>query len=343
MSEREELDPENAGRRVVKPPSDTTREPLGEIGNRRAPKRTRQDQPEEVIKRPRYVELAIQEHVPHKDIYRDEEEDITTVSEYVEDIFHYLYKLQADFMVPNNYMDNQPDLQWTVRGVLVNWLSQVHSKFRLLEETLYLGVNIMDRYLALKKVSLADLQLVGTAALYIAAKNEEVYSPGIDNYSYVSKSTNAEMVDMEFKILKALDYRFTYPNPLNFLRRISRADDSEVAHRTLAKYVMEISIYEEQLLSFRPSDIAAAAMLIGREVAGAPVAWDDVPELVYYSGGLTAQALQPIVEIMLGYMAGPVSHSFFYKKYSTVGLLKASIRCRNWAKEQLADDEDHQD
>ena len=77
------------------------------------------------------------------------------------------------------YMDSQKELTWTLRGVLVHWLVQVHAYLGLMPETLFLAVNVIDRVLSARVVSLAKLPLVGITSLFIASKVEEVMSPPI--------------------------------------------------------------------------------------------------------------------------------------------------------------------
>ena len=89
------------------------------------------------------------------------------------------------------YMEKQKHLTWRMRGILVDWMIEVHSKFRLLSETLFLAVNIVDRFLSKRIVGMDRLQLVGVTALFIAAKYEEVMAPSIQNFIYVVDSSAA--------------------------------------------------------------------------------------------------------------------------------------------------------
>src|SRR4051794_22875269 len=89
--------------------------------------------------------------------------------------------------MPNpDYMVDQKDLQWKMRGILVDWLIEVHHKFRLLPETLFLAINVVDRFLSLRVVSLQKLQLVGLTSLFVASKYEEVMAPSIQNFIYMA-------------------------------------------------------------------------------------------------------------------------------------------------------------
>ena len=96
------------------------------------------------------------------------------------------------------YMTRQTELTWRMRGILTDWLVDVHAKFRLLPETIFLATHIIDRFLSVKAVSLVKFQLVGVTALFIAAKYEEIVCPSISSFLYM---TDGGYTDEE--ILKA--------------------------------------------------------------------------------------------------------------------------------------------
>jgi len=169
--------------------------------------------------------------------------------------------------MPNpNYMDNQKELAWKMRAILMDWLIQIHFRFRLLPETLFLCCNIIDRFLSARVVSVAKLQLVGITCLFIASKTEEIVSPSVVNFLQCADSsyTEHDILQAERYVLKTLDWNLSYPNPIHYLRRVSKADDYDVQARTIGKYLMEISIVEWRLLPAPPSLLAAAAIWLAR-------------------------------------------------------------------------------
>jgi len=119
------------------------------------------------------------------DIDLEDANDPLAVTDYVVDIFNYLRELEVKYQPPANYMDSQTDITWKMRSTLVTWLVEVHFKYRLYAETLFLTVSIMDRFLAEKQVSKDKLQLVGVASMLIASKFEEIYSPSVQDFVYV--------------------------------------------------------------------------------------------------------------------------------------------------------------
>ncbi|KAF3905504.1 Cyclin-B2-1 [Dactylellina cionopaga] len=260
----------------------------------------------------------------------EEEDDPLMVAEYAEEIDAYLRELEPKSMANPEYMEHQDELQWKMRGILVDWLIEVHTRFRLLPETLYLTVNIIDRFLGLKQVGLDKLQLVGVAAMWVAAKYEEVYSPSIKNFIYVSDGgyVEDELLRAERYILTTLDYDLSYPNPMNFLRRISKADDYDIRTRTFAKYLMEVSLLDYRFLEYPGSLVAAASMYMARKMYNRG-SWN--ASLVHYSG-YTEEEILPVFKLMVDYLARPVKHEAFFMKYADKKFKKASIKVRSWAK-----------
>lgn len=87
--------------------------------------------------------------------------------------------MQNEGRASHDYMDSQPEINERMRAILIDWLIQVHYKFELSHETLYLTINIIDRFLSLKTISRKELQLVGMASMLIASKYEEIWAPQV--------------------------------------------------------------------------------------------------------------------------------------------------------------------
>ncbi|CZR60901.1 probable G2/mitotic-specific cyclin-B1 [Phialocephala subalpina] len=270
-----------------------------------------------------------------EDLDREDLDDPLMVAEYVVEIFEYLKKLEVATRPNADYMEHQEDLEWKMRGILVDWLIEVHTRFHLLPETLFLAVNIIDRFLSTKVVQLDRLQLVGVTAMFIASKYEEVLSPHVANFRHVADDgfTEAEILSAERYVLTALNYDLSYPNPMNFLRRISKADNYDIQTRTLGKYLMEISLLDHRFMDYLPSHIAAAAMYLARKILERGE-WDAT--LSHYAG-YTEEEIEPVFKLMVDYLARPVTHEAFFKKYASKKFLKASILTRQWAKKNAAD------
>ncbi|KAI1206429.1 A/B/D/E cyclin [Annulohypoxylon truncatum] len=265
-----------------------------------------------------------------KDLEEEGLEDPLMVAEYAHEIFDYLRDLECKSVPNPQYIIHQDELEWKTRSILVDWMIEVHTRFHLLPETLFLATNIIDRFLSQKVVQLDRVQLVGITAMFVAAKYEEVLSPHVSNYRMVSDDgfSDAEILSAERFILETLNYDLSYPNPMNFLRRISKADDYDIQSRTIGKYLMEISIVDHRFLAYRPSHVAAAAMYLARMILDRGE-WD--PTIAFYAG-YTEEEIEPVFELMVDYLARPICHEAFYKKYASKKFMKASLITRQWAK-----------
>ncbi|KAG0045733.1 G2/mitotic-specific cyclin [Gryganskiella cystojenkinii] len=257
-----------------------------------------------------------------------EDSDPLMVSEYVNDIFKYMQELECKTMPDSNYMDAQKELAWKMRYVLVDWIAEVHHKFRLLPETLFLAVNLMDRFLSSRSVATAKFQLVGVTALFIASKYEEVMAPSIHNFVYMADDSfkDFEILSAERFMLQALEFQISYPSPLNFLRRISKGDGYDIHSRTVAKYLMEVPLMDHAFLECPPSMLAGAAMCLARRMIGRSE-WD--AELEFYSG-YTMDELMPWMERIVVAVRRSRSESFIYQKYSSRLFMRAAVFVREW-------------
>ncbi|KAK4694212.1 G2/mitotic-specific cyclin 2, partial [Lecanoromycetidae sp. Uapishka_2] len=253
------------------------------------------------------VKQAFAEGVQDLDL--EDYDDPLMVAEYVGEIFEYLQVLEEATMPNPDYMDHQDHLEWHLRGVLIDWLIEVHTRFHLLPETAFLAVNIIDRFLSARVVELEKLQLVGVTAMFIASKYEEVLSPHVQNFQHVADDgfTVDEILKAERFVLQALNYDLSYPNPMNFLRRISKADNYDIQTRTIGKYLLEISLLDHNFMGYHPSHIAAASI--------------QDATLTHYSG-YTEEDIQPVFKLMVDYLHKPVVHEAFFKKYASKKFLK---------------------
>ena len=95
-------------------------------------------------------------------------DDIYAVPEYAADIAAHLREAELRTRPKPNYLRKQTDLKPHMRAILIDWLCEVAIEYNLNDETLYLAVNYIDRFLSHMAVLKGKLQLVGTAAMLLA-------------------------------------------------------------------------------------------------------------------------------------------------------------------------------
>ncbi|XP_077142734.1 G2/mitotic-specific cyclin-B1 isoform X1 [Ranitomeya variabilis] len=202
-----------------------------------------------------------------KDVDGEDSDNPMLCSDYVKDIYCYLMDLEAKQPIKINYLEGQ-EINGNMRAILVDWLVQVHIRFKLLQETMFMTVSLLDRFLQENHVPKKLLQLAGVTALFLACKYEEIYCPAIGDFSFVTDHTytNAQIRNMEMQILRALKFDIGRPLPLHFLRRASKISEVEAPLHTLAKYLMELAMLDYNMVHFPPSQVAAAAFRLSQKV-----------------------------------------------------------------------------
>ena len=133
-----------------------------------------------------------------------------------------------------------------MRQVLIDWLVDVHAKFRLNSETLFLAVYIMDKFMEKQRVSKNKLQLVGVTALFIASKYEEIYPPELKDFVYITDNaySKVEVIQMEFHILSIMSFNLSIPTCNRFLERYLLLIGAENYQPVLylSKFLIELSL-----------------------------------------------------------------------------------------------------
>lgn len=160
------------------------------------------------------------------------------------------------------YMAKQEDLNFKMRSILLDWLVEVHHKFKLQTATLWLCVNIIDRYLEKQTIKRARLQLVGVSAFFIACKFEEVHPPEARDFVYITDNAykREEVLGMETEILKVLNFEILVPTGYHFLVRYLNCIRASDNTRLLACYYAERNLQENHMLEVKPRVYAAAAL-----------------------------------------------------------------------------------
>uniref|UniRef100_A0A8D3E7J0 G2/mitotic-specific cyclin-B2 n=1 Tax=Scophthalmus maximus TaxID=52904 RepID=A0A8D3E7J0_SCOMX len=244
-------------------------------------------------------------------------------SQYVKEIYNYLHVLEVQQAIRADYMQGY-EISGRMRALLVDWLVQVHSRFQLLQETLYLTVAVLDRFLQVQPVSRRKLQLVGVSAMLVACKYEEMFAPEVGDFAYITDNafTKAQILEMEQLLLRTLNFELGRPLPLHFLRRASKVADVSDRH-TLAKYLMELTLLDYHMVHYRPSEVAAAASLT-LPLLAPPQSPTQQHYSTYDQAHLTP-LMQLIAKNVVTVNEGKTKFQAVKNKYSSSRLMKISL------------------
>lgn len=155
-----------------------------------------------------------------------------------------------------------------MRSVTVNWIIELHAKLKCLPETLFITINMIDRYLSSTIINKEEAQLVGIAAFLIATKYEEIYPPSVKDFIHLSdyKYTKEQILTMEKNILLSLQFEIQQTSAYRFLERyhkIARADDIIFF---LAQYLLELGLLDSKMNQYPPSMLASTALYVALRV-----------------------------------------------------------------------------
>jgi len=162
------------------------------------------------------------------------------------------------------YMKNHTDINEQMRAILVDWIIEVHSKFNLKEETLFLCIFIIDKYLKSEIIPRSKLQLLGVSSIMIACKQEEIYSPSIRDFVFITDNayTKQEIFEMEYQILKTLEFNTVMASSLRFYELIAFDFNFESKHFNFGLYLLELYLIDYRMTKYLPSVIACTAAYI---------------------------------------------------------------------------------
>ncbi|XP_006821857.1 uncharacterized protein LOC102803773 [Saccoglossus kowalevskii] len=202
--------------------------------------------------------------------------------EYLDDIYKYLQHMEKKSCPLNCYWKNkEASCNGVNRTVLLDWLIQVQCHLELLDETLFLTMNLIDKFLTVSSIPLDKLQLLGITCLLIASKIEERYPTEVNNLCFLTAHSYSrrDVLRMEAIVLRKVEFELNFVSPVHFydlLTAITSETDDQV--QPLGRYLMDLSICNNDILNYPPSLRAASALYFSRQIIyenGEQPCWTD--------------------------------------------------------------------
>jgi len=232
------------------------------------------------------------------DIDSKDARDPLAAPEYAVDIFNFYLRVESRYVPCSSYMERQVEITPWMRSVLVDWLVEVHLKFKLMPETLHLSVNIIDRYLSARGVRRRELQLLGVAAMFLACKYEEIYPPEVRDFVQICDRaySRQQILLMERRAVELIEFKITVPTTFHFLVRFAKAAGQEGREfLMLCSYLAELALVDYRMLEYPYSKVAAACVHISLAVNRAEDLW---PEACRRHSGYTRGQLLPVARLL---------------------------------------------
>lgn len=275
--------------------------------------------------------MEVESDIQHK-------EDPQYVVEYVHDIYKHLHSDEGLHLPQPNFMERQPHVNAKMRAILVDWLVDVHKKYKLRPETLFLAISLVDRFLEKRTTARRHLQLVGVTALLVAAKFEELYPPQIQDVVYVTDKayTKDDVLRMEVSMLTVLDFKICRPTAVHFLDRYKVVNSCSEEHCDLASYLLELTLVEYKMVKYSPSHVAAAALLLSNKLHRRQPSW---PSAVAKHSKCTEHSLKECAKEICGLLENAEGNQLqaVRKKYSQPKYHSVAKSCFTAVASQISD------
>ncbi len=161
-------------------------------------------------------------------------------------------------------MQTQNHINEQMRAILIDWLIEVHLKFNLRPETLFLTISIIDRYLTSEVIITPTLQLLGVGAMLVACKHEEVFPPFVRDFVYITDKayTREEVIKMEQEILKTLNFKILTPTSLRFFEFIAYYFKFTNKQFMFGRYLLEVALIDYRMTRYSSSIIACTCAYV---------------------------------------------------------------------------------
>ena len=227
-------------------------------------------------------------------------------------------------MANTDMMDLQPELEWYMRPYLVDFLVEVHAQFRMSPVTLHLAINLVDRYTSKRVVFKKHFQLVGCAALWIAAKFEDSKDrvPTVRELRQMCCNAYDEdmFVQMEGHVLTTLGWEIGFPTTDSFIQLATAVGNTQFTTPTIhmARFITELSLFYRDFLVFPASVLAAAALTLAKRICGC------TSHLPSFIDELVDSEVVDCVKHFLNYL--PAASAILTKKYASKSLSDTSDR-----------------
>lgn len=187
---------------------------------------------------------------------------------YRDRIKQFISKRDLEQKVETKFLSKQNDINGKMRGILVDWLVDVSAKFKLLPETFFAAVNLLDRFLERRQVQRTRLQLVGITCLMVMSKFEEIYPPSVRDYVCVCDRaySQEELLDMEAEVLQALQFDLAVTSSLVFYREMAPQLKLSPKPLVFGEYLLETALLSENAFKFSNRELACGAIFLVNKI-----------------------------------------------------------------------------
>ena len=174
-----------------------------------------------------------------------------------------------EFQIVPNFMEKQEEINAKMRAIVVNWMIDVHDRFKLLPDTLFLGVVFFDRYMStVFDIKKEKLQLIGVTSLLIACKYEEIFSPEIRDFVCILDRTyeRDDLIELENYMLKILKFEITFPTSFRYYEILRIEFDIEDKYYNYGIYLLTLCLIDCRFSKYTQGVIATTVCFFLKKI-----------------------------------------------------------------------------
>ena len=230
------------------------------------------------------------------------------VAEYTDEILYILLIDEKNFFEKKNinpfYLTSKEnEITPEIRAMLIDWVIEVHRVFNFKEKSLFVAVQLIDRYLSKNKIKLDEFQLIAITCINIASKHEEVIFPIIANYISVcgNKITAEDMMKTEIKILTEIEYEISKPTLYDFFEIFAYLIKMGQIEIDQGLYILNIILLDVNMLQYNSSVLAFCVIKIitNKNIEEIIIFLNEIYEKVSKNLGQNAEIIRDIMKNFL--------------------------------------------
>ena len=263
------------------------------------------------------------------------------IDDYGNDIFRYLIKNEklnvCDYSDKDLFkLQDKKYFNEKNRSIIFHWLVKNNIKWKLRDDTIFMAMNIMDRYVSKFKSKNSEFQLIAISSYFIASKYEDIYPPYLDelcqicNYIY----SNEDIIKKEYEILVGLNFDILYNSSykyLTFLHSIADKDNLKLLY--LAQFMLELSLENIDILEYSQCLRALSALILAKKMLRITKSWNTLRLYYDYNESDVKKVQKKLITLLTQAIKSKTKNAIYEKfessKYKSVSSLLDNLFSSN--------------
>ena len=263
------------------------------------------------------------------------------VDDYGDDIFRYLIKSEkvniCDYANKDIFdLQDKKYFNEKNRSIIFNWLVKNNFKWKLKDDTIFMAMNLMDRYISKYPTKNSEFQLIGISSYLIASKYEDIYPPYLDELSQICNYiySNDDIIKKEYDILSGLNFDILYNSSYKYLTFLHSVTDKEnMKLLYLAQFILELTLENLEILEHSQCLRAISALFLAKKILQIKKSWNNLKLYYKYDESEIKKVQKKMIGLLNKVIKSKTKNSVYEKfessKYKSVSSLLENLCSSN--------------